>query len=125
MNDPTESIRRERLAEINHQPGSREALEAEVRRVLVGVAGGGLVWVLAGHLDVAAERQQADAIIRLALLESPQAPAKAEGKHFHADAKILGRQEMAQFMDEDHHPKNDDHSEQVGDYDVKHSSVNS
>ena len=29
MNDPTETIRRERLAEINAVPGSREALEAE------------------------------------------------------------------------------------------------
>jgi hypothetical protein len=29
MIDPTEAIRRERLAEINAQPNSREALEAE------------------------------------------------------------------------------------------------
>jgi hypothetical protein len=29
LNDPTEAIRRERLAEINAVPGSREALEAE------------------------------------------------------------------------------------------------
>ena len=29
MTDPTEPIRRERLAEINAQPGSREALEAQ------------------------------------------------------------------------------------------------
>lgn len=29
MSDPTEAIRRERLAEINLVPGSREALEAE------------------------------------------------------------------------------------------------
>lgn len=29
MSDPTESIRREMLAEINAAPGSREALEAE------------------------------------------------------------------------------------------------
>lgn len=29
MTDPTESIRRQRLAEINAEPGSREALEAE------------------------------------------------------------------------------------------------
>lgn len=29
MNDPTESIRRQRVAEINAEPGSREALEAE------------------------------------------------------------------------------------------------
>ncbi len=29
MNDPTETARRERLAEINAEPGSREALEAE------------------------------------------------------------------------------------------------
>jgi hypothetical protein len=29
MSDPTESIRRQQLAEINAQPGSREALEAQ------------------------------------------------------------------------------------------------
>jgi hypothetical protein len=29
MSDPTESVRREMLAEINAEPGSREALEAE------------------------------------------------------------------------------------------------
>lgn len=29
MNDPTEPVRRELVAEINAQPGSREALEAE------------------------------------------------------------------------------------------------
>lgn len=33
MPDPTESIRRERLAEINVEPGSREALEAEYGQV--------------------------------------------------------------------------------------------
>jgi hypothetical protein len=29
MSDPTEAIRRTLVAEINHQPGSREALEAQ------------------------------------------------------------------------------------------------
>lgn len=29
MNDPTESIRRQMVAEINAEPGSREALEAK------------------------------------------------------------------------------------------------
>ena len=29
MSDPTETIRRQRLAEINGEPGSREALEAQ------------------------------------------------------------------------------------------------
>ena len=29
MTDPTESIRRTMVAEINHEPGSREALEAK------------------------------------------------------------------------------------------------
>ena len=33
MNDPTETIRRQRLAEINVVPGSREALEAEYGQV--------------------------------------------------------------------------------------------
>jgi hypothetical protein len=33
MNDPTEVARRERLAEINAEPGSRKALEAEYGQV--------------------------------------------------------------------------------------------
>jgi hypothetical protein len=33
MNDPTETIRRERVAEINLQPGSREALEVQYGQV--------------------------------------------------------------------------------------------
>jgi hypothetical protein len=33
MSDPTESLRRERLKEINVEPGSREALEAKYGRV--------------------------------------------------------------------------------------------
>lgn len=41
MTDPTESIRRQRLTEINAEPGSREALEAEH----------GQVWDTAGLQD--------------------------------------------------------------------------
>jgi len=33
MNDPTEQLRRERLAEINGDPSGREALEAAYRQV--------------------------------------------------------------------------------------------
>jgi hypothetical protein len=33
VNDPTEAIRRERLAEINAEPGTRQALEAEYGQV--------------------------------------------------------------------------------------------
>ena len=33
MSDPTETIRRERVAEINAEPGSREALEAQYGQV--------------------------------------------------------------------------------------------
>lgn len=33
MHDPTEQVRRERLAEINTVPGSREALEAQYGQV--------------------------------------------------------------------------------------------
>jgi hypothetical protein len=33
MNDPTETVRRERLAEINAEPGSRKALEQEYGQV--------------------------------------------------------------------------------------------
>lgn len=33
MSDPTEAVRRERIAEINAEPGSREALEARYGQV--------------------------------------------------------------------------------------------
>ena len=33
MNDPTEAARRERLAKINAEPGSREALEGQYGQV--------------------------------------------------------------------------------------------
>ena len=33
MHDPTESVRRQRLVEINAEPGSREALEAQHGKV--------------------------------------------------------------------------------------------
>jgi hypothetical protein len=33
MHDPTEALRRERLAEINAEPGSRQALEARYGQV--------------------------------------------------------------------------------------------
>ena len=33
MNDPTETIRRQRVAEINSEPGSRAALEAQYGQV--------------------------------------------------------------------------------------------
>jgi hypothetical protein len=33
MTDPTEAIRRQQLAEINAEPGSREALEAQYGQV--------------------------------------------------------------------------------------------
>ena len=33
MSDPTESIRRQRLAEINAEPGSRESLEVQYGKV--------------------------------------------------------------------------------------------
>ncbi len=36
MSDPTEAARRERLAEINAEPGSREALEAQHGQVWDG-----------------------------------------------------------------------------------------
>ncbi len=36
MNDPTEAARRERLAEINAEPGSRDALEGQYGQVWDG-----------------------------------------------------------------------------------------
>lgn len=51
MNDPTESIRRQRLAEINAEPGSREALESQY----------GQVWVSPGESKPATQGRNAAA----------------------------------------------------------------
>ena len=58
---------------------------------------------LADHLDVAAQREHADLVGRLAALEAAtgQGRAEADAEGLHVDVAPLGGQEVAQLVDED------------------------
>ena len=62
---------------------------------------------LAGHLDVAAERDCGDLVFGVAALEAEQAFAEANGEDFDADAAKLGYSEVAEFVDQNHDAKDD------------------
>jgi len=64
--------------------------------------------VLAGHLDVAAQRQRADAVFGVAPAEARDGRIEAELKLQNPDAHTLGGQEMSQFVDEDQHAEHED-----------------
>ena len=66
-----------------------------------------LVGVLAGHLHVAAERQRADAVLRIAALEAEDRRVEAELELQHADADALGGQKVAELVDEHEHAEHE------------------
>ena len=70
-----------------------------------------LAGVLAGHLDVAAQGQQADLVVGVAVLEAEEARAKAEGERLDADAAELGDGKVAELVDHDHDADQDDKSD--------------
>ena len=52
-----------------------------------------------------------------------KARAKSKGEDLDADSKILGRQKVAQFVDENHDPQHHDHGQNVGDNYI-HNEIN-
>src|SRR5260370_33816934 len=87
--------------------GNNHSLPARLGEEGAGVVGIFVTRLLASHFHVAAEEDGAKAEIRLTLLEAeqPRAEAKAEGVHTHIE-KASGPV-MAQFVDENHHPDED------------------
>ena len=73
----------------------------------------------AGHLDVAAEGQQADLVIGVAALDAEKARPEADGKCLDADAAELGDGKMAKFVDHHHHANQDNESDGGNDKFVK------
>src|SRR4029077_16772866 len=69
---------------------------------LVGRPGAFFDRIVARHPHVTAERQRANAVIRVAALRAEQAQAESERKNLHAHAGELGGDEMSPFMHEDH-----------------------
>ena len=66
-----------------------------------GFAGDVLLGGVAGHAHVAAEGDQRDAVVGVALAEAEQALAEAEREDQHADAEELGDEEVTGLVDED------------------------
>jgi hypothetical protein len=62
MSDPTEAIRRERLVEINAEPGSREALETKYGTVWSTEELGGNFDVLGFMAPLVVVRRKADGV---------------------------------------------------------------
>ena len=100
--------------------GNDKALPSWFRLELVLTAGGLVRGLLASHLDVAPERQGTDPIIRIPVLEAKQTRPETERKHIDADAKVLGGQEVAELMDQNHDAQDEDHGKDVGENVVQH-----
>ncbi len=64
--------------------------------------------VLAGHLDVAAERKGADAVLGVAAPEARNRRIEAQLELQDPDAHTLGGEKMSQFVDENEHAKHED-----------------
>ena len=75
----------------------------------LGVVGltGGVAGFVAGHFDVAAEREEGDAVVRTAGAPSDDARAHADGEGFDGDTAELGDGEVAELVDEDHDAEDD------------------
>ena len=62
---------------------------------------------LAGHLHVAAERQRADAVLRVAAAEADDRGIEAELELEHADAHALGGEKMTELVHEHEHAEHE------------------
>ena len=93
--------------------GDERALPAGLGHKFIGSACGNLVVgvdigdVLAGHADVAAERDGADAPVGGAPLETEEARAEADGEDVDANAEETGDDEVSPFVDEDDDAENE------------------
>jgi hypothetical protein len=111
----------ERQDEVEDRPGDgdEDALPAGLGGEVVGrgsgregglgsgLQGSPVAAELAGHLDVAAEGEDGDAIVGIAVAEAEDAGSEADGEGFHADAAELGDDEVAELVDENEEAEDD------------------
>src|SRR4029077_7898342 len=92
----------ERQQNVHYRAGNRnqKTLPARVAHEFAGIAGAGLHGVLARHLYVAAEGQEADAIVSVATAEADQALAESQTEDLNPDLEKLGHRVVSQLMDE-------------------------
>ena len=72
------------------------------------IGGADLVGGFAGHFDVAAQGQQADLVVGVAVLDAKEPGPESHGKGFDTHAAQLGDGEVTKFMDYHHHAYKDD-----------------
>jgi hypothetical protein len=78
------------------------------------------LWVvLAEHLHVSAERDEAEQVFGLADLPAENLRPEAEGKPQNLHSACFGDEEVAELVDEDQYAENEDGGERV-DYDGAH-----
>jgi hypothetical protein len=74
-------------------------------------AGRAVFRTLAGHLDVTAERQRADPVLRLAATEAHDGRIETELELQHSDPDALCGEEMPEFVHEDQHAQHEQECE--------------
>ena len=84
-------------------------MPARMRHKLARITGAIIHRILTAHLYVSAEWQRIDAVIRVALLETEQALAKANSELLHSHAQQFSHGIMAKFMDQHHEADDYDH----------------
>src|ERR1035437_9348684 len=100
---------------IHQGPGESDdqSLPAGLGKEAARVVGVFVRGLFAGHLDVAAQQDQREAVIGIAAAESKQAGTKPEAEGFHLHIEIAGGPEVAQFVDHDHDPNQNQQPQNV------------
>ncbi len=68
--------------------------------------------ILAAHLDVAAQRDRVDAVVRLAPAEANQPLAEADGELLHPHPEPLGHRKVAELVNQNHEAQNGNHGDE-------------
>src|SRR5215469_12162335 len=89
--------------------GDQKTLPPRMRHKLARISGASVHRVLARHLDVAAKRKSADAVIGIAATESKQALAEAERKDLDAHSAQFGHGVVTELVHQDHYSQHEGH----------------
>ncbi len=106
----------DRQGEVHHRAHHEhlEPLPLRLGQELVGGPRAGIFRGLAGHLDVAAERNRADAVFRVAAPEGQDLRPEAQREREDAHPNPPRHHEMAELVDENQYPEYKKESENAG-----------
>src|SRR6188472_851417 len=92
----------------------KEALPFGLREEFVRGARYRIAHAFPGHLDVSAERNCADAVIRIAVAVPDEARPETHRECFDLDLEEFGDEKMTQFVDDDDDAKNNESNAELG-----------